>query len=225
MEYCAYSEPNPLQLNIKLLEGKPIIKKDNGSTFAIGTKTLESREGFKIIARGSVFRGKPNELEKRTIDLEIQDKNTRLFISDLDSNGLSYGDYLDLNHSFANGDKIELHVVCNGINKYAGFCNFSDSKSVYAKKPFNTTDMGRVCRFFVGQRAAPILSLGRANYNEIVESLIEDRTPNINYSEINSILKETEKILPNIRRTGYPGEALGEIYRGIVDLSKKLVSD
>jgi hypothetical protein len=198
------AQATPLELNFNLLSSKEnIIYENNGRINAImASKNLNFGE---IPLKSAVVNARKidDEIEAKTsrdLSYLINDKSTSVKIYDSSANGLSDGDFTQLNHEFRNGDSIKINLKCHGNDRYEINTELRYKDGLSATNRIDTLELNPILRFLIKIKTKPLIHKGQDIYNEITDDVSNGRKINLPYEDIRKVLEELDNYLPEIKK-------------------------
>ena len=207
----------PLELNKALTKDVKEQEFDHsGEKRSIAYTNMITKTGCEVYvqAKNDSIPGRENH---RDLTFTISDDNTRVDISDSNSNGLDKGDYFSLEHRLGNGQTLYLVIDYLGGKDY----HVSGVMGVPGKSPqgidIDTSELNPLLRLIVNTKIKPVTIFGQRVYEGLVESVSEGKEPELPYEDVKKALNEIE---PYLIATNIPSRNLES---GLLKLSDKYI--
>ena len=135
---------------------------------------------------------------RKDISFTIKDISTTVTIFDNGAQGLSNGDYIDLSHTFTNGESLHAIVTCKDKGKYEVdySLKFKDGNEI--RRVMDNGELDRFSNWLLHFKINPFLKWGSHHYSNLVYAMDGNLPPNLPYMEVKNALFEFEKLLSGL---------------------------
>lgn len=141
-----------------------------------------------------------NQPVVRSLDFNLKDKETSLWVTDHYANGLSNQDFLTLSHRFKNKDQLSMSIEYFKEGDLRISTRISSMANTNSSCSF-TFDM-REIRFGRGiarRGISDLINWGKRTYSDLVIGISKESTPQIPYAQLKNALADVETSLPAIK--------------------------
>jgi hypothetical protein len=196
----------PRELNERLTDN---------SRLSHNRKEISTNAKYNLKVDATANRVYQNGAIERTLGFDIDDKTTRVYISDANADGLSKGDFFILEHKFRDGGSLFLNIDYSAEDDYAISGEVDNNYSIQ-EFHIDTSRLNPVLRLMVKKKIKPIVNFGQAVYSNLVEAVSDNKRPELPYEDVKSALNEFESYLTP---TNFP--AVRDLQTGLLKLSNR----
>jgi len=145
---------------------------------------------------------------KFDISLSVTTEKTSVRVFDEGADGRTAGDSFVLSHDFSTGDSLHIHIEQMTAKDYAIICTlyFADGNKLSSE--IATADQNKLLRYLGFKKAAPIIAWADDIYKGIVAAALNNKSPDVPFSVLQSALNDLEPLLPALAKESDSSVAL-----------------
>ncbi len=217
------SSASPLELNKSFMEKYTCSVNTNeiGIVSNFAQKEIPIKEGYSILANASTSSNPRTNILRRMVGFEIDDGTTKVYICDDGADGTSDKDFMGVHHKFSNGNNLFFTLGYLGKNDYHVYGGMESETNQIAYFNINTSDLNPLIGLLIKNKIRPLVSFGQQLYNNLVESTIEQKQPELPYEDVKTAFHEVESCLSNSDTTGKLESGLLKLSNKYLDIAKQ----